>query len=149
MSLIVTWRNPSSFHTVFYSWIYLNSSATDVASNLKFKVLCIFAWFSSVASIATEIKGNCRYSVCCMTFSLWNGNTHGFSCSKHQSIFPSYLSAKRLLTPCLPYEMRTCCGFSQCSLLAQLTSYQELISLHFYSEFIVSEIFFSIQRHTC
>lgn len=90
MSLIFTRRNPSSFHIVFYSWSYLNSSATGVASNFKVKVLCIFAWFSSVACIVTEISSNCSYSVRCMTVSLWNGHTHGFSYSKHYPICPSY-----------------------------------------------------------
>ena len=98
MSLIFTRRNPSGCHIVFYSWSYLNDSATNVASNLKGKVLCIFALFSSVASIATEIRGNCKYSVCCMTVSLWNGHTHSFSCSKHYPICPSYPSLCQKVT---------------------------------------------------
>lgn len=53
---IFTRTTLSSFHQVFYSRSYLNDFDTDVASNLKGKVLCVFIWFSSATSIATEIS---------------------------------------------------------------------------------------------
>ena len=98
MSLIFTWSYASGFHIVLYSWSYLNSSATDVTSNVKVKALCIFAWLSSAASIPTKIRSKCRYFVHYMTVSLWNRHTPGFSCSKHYSICPSYPSICQKVT---------------------------------------------------
>lgn len=79
---IFTRTTLSSFHQVFYSRSYLNDFDTDVASNLKGKVLCVFIWFSSATSIATEIS-KYWFSECFTTVRLWSEHTQGFNCKQH------------------------------------------------------------------
>lgn len=73
---------PQQFHQVFYSRSYLNDFDTDVASSLKGKVLCVFIWFSSATSIATEIS-KYWFSECFTTVRLWSEHTQGFNCKQH------------------------------------------------------------------